>query len=149
MKIEMVALKPFPYGGKRLKPGQRFEVKGQSDARLLRALDRAADFSPPGFVAPPAKPRKMSAEEINRDVAPSLVVQSAPKSIAETIEMVPQAMLERLGGYVGSNVEADSSEADVTPTDAAPASDEASADVSPRTGKPKRQYRRRDMTSEG
>ena len=41
MTIRMLALKPFPYAGRRLIAGQRFNAVGESDARLLEALKRA------------------------------------------------------------------------------------------------------------
>lgn len=131
MKIEMVALKPFTYGGKRLKPGQRFEVKGQSDARLLRALDRAADFSPPVFIAPLAvKPRRVEVRPAVIETAPA--VEPAVSLEVEAPEAEPRA-----------------EEAPEPKEKPAPVEPEAEPDVSLRTGKPKRQYRRRDMTSEG
>ena len=43
----MISLQDHLYGGKRLKSGDKFEVRGQSDARLLKALGRAIDYTPP------------------------------------------------------------------------------------------------------
>lgn len=41
MTIRMLALQAFPYAGRRLIAGQRFDARGESDARLLEALKRA------------------------------------------------------------------------------------------------------------
>lgn len=52
-KIPMTAIKDQVYAGRRIKAGAEFEVSGQSDARLLKALGRAKDRAP---VAPTPVP---------------------------------------------------------------------------------------------
>lgn len=39
--IQMIANRYFPYAGRRLSPGDTFEVVGRSDARLLAAIGHA------------------------------------------------------------------------------------------------------------
>lgn len=46
MAIQMIALKPHRYSGKALQPGDEFFVGGNSLARLLTALGRAAVCPP-------------------------------------------------------------------------------------------------------
>lgn len=45
---KLIALKTFPYGGRRLKPNDAFTAVSAQDARLLIAIGRAkADLTPP------------------------------------------------------------------------------------------------------
>jgi hypothetical protein len=54
--IPMISLQAHVYAGKRLNPGDKFECRGQSDARVLRALGRAIDYTaPPEPVHAPAR----------------------------------------------------------------------------------------------
>ena len=54
--IRMMSMKDHLYAGKRLKAGDKFVCRGESDARLLRALGRAIDYTaPPEPVHVPAK----------------------------------------------------------------------------------------------
>jgi hypothetical protein len=57
MSIQMISIAPHIYAGKRLQVGDKFVCRGQSDARLLRALGRAIDYTPPPVVEykPPVK----------------------------------------------------------------------------------------------
>jgi hypothetical protein len=57
MSIPMISLVAHLYAGKRLKAGDKFECRGQSDARLMRALGRAIDYTPPPPIEykPPVK----------------------------------------------------------------------------------------------
>ena len=41
----MKAIKPHVYAGKRIAAGQVYEVRGQSDARIMKALGRSADHA--------------------------------------------------------------------------------------------------------
>jgi hypothetical protein len=56
MRIKMVSNGSQVYGGKRLKDGEHFEVRGESDARLFRALKMATDAPPPVPAPPPYIP---------------------------------------------------------------------------------------------
>ena len=73
MAVQMVALRPYRYSGKALKPGDVFSVRGKSDARVLIALGRAAVRLPPP--APPKEetPRKEATKPEGIDfVTPSI-----------------------------------------------------------------------------
>ncbi len=119
-KIAMVALKEHRYGGRLLKPGDRFETAGKSHARLLHAV-KNADYAP----APPAIVAK-----------PPVAPVVAPAKVAPPVE----ALAEK-------PTAAPAVEPPKPPTTpahtAAPESEEAAA------ARVKRQYRRRDMTAEG
>ena len=52
MMIRMLALQAFPYAGRRLIAGQRFDCRGESDARLLEALKRAMRDPAAGLPTP-------------------------------------------------------------------------------------------------
>lgn len=54
MTIRMLALQAFPYAGRRLIAGQRFDARGESDARLLEALKRAMRDSAAAWETAPA-----------------------------------------------------------------------------------------------
>lgn len=41
MSVPLQALRAFPYASRRLKPGDQFEARGESDARLLCAIGHA------------------------------------------------------------------------------------------------------------
>lgn len=59
-KIEMISKASHLYAGKRVAVGDRFEVRGRSDAQLMRALGRA-DFAPVAPVVaetPTEKPKR-------------------------------------------------------------------------------------------
>ena len=53
MMIRMLALQAFPYAGRRLIAGQRFDARGESDARLLEALKRAMRDPAAAWETPP------------------------------------------------------------------------------------------------
>lgn len=52
--IPMVSIAPHIYAGKRLKVGDKFEARGESDARVMRALKRAVDEESAPYV--PSEP---------------------------------------------------------------------------------------------
>lgn len=53
MAIPMKARRNFPYAGKRLKAGEEFQARGESDARVLAAIGHAERVT---VVAPVAAP---------------------------------------------------------------------------------------------
>ena len=70
MAIQMIALKPHRYAGKALRPGDEFFVGGNTQARLLTALGRAAICPPLAPDPAPAKSprqRKKPAEDAAPD----------------------------------------------------------------------------------
>jgi hypothetical protein len=99
MSIQMLALVPQIYAGRRVAAGSNFLVRGESDARLLTALGRAS-------VAVPAPVAAVFA---------------------------PLAPVQRWGKQIKAE--------ETAPTDGAQVAEE--------TPKPKRQYKRRDLTAEG
>jgi len=119
-KIQLIAKRPFLYAGKRLASGAEFNARTHSDARLLIAIGHA-DFAPQGPVEP-------------EEPQPWSVAQQPPETVA--IEVTAQPV--------------DEAPAEVLPVEE-PASDAAStapAEEAP-IAKPRRQYRRRDLTAEG
>lgn len=109
MTVPMIARKAFPYAGRRLSEGDRFQARGKQDARLLSAIGHAE-------VAPPVTAPTQA--------APSFLNVQFPERVAKTSK-----------AYSYSRTVATK-----------PALEEQA--VEPEV-KPKRQYRRRDMTSEG
>lgn len=60
--MKMCAMKAFKYATRHLTPGEVFEVKSRKDSRILRAMNRAAEYveiedSP--MVAPEPEPEKV------------------------------------------------------------------------------------------
>lgn len=57
--IPMICTKALPYAGRRLKPGDAFNARGESDARLLAAIGKAVRAPAPTPIpaAPPVVPR--------------------------------------------------------------------------------------------
>lgn len=57
MTIPMKARRNFPYAGKRLKAGEEFQARGESDARVLAAIghaERVTVVAPAPTAPPPA-----------------------------------------------------------------------------------------------
>jgi len=73
MAVQMIALKPHRYAGKALRPGDEFFVGGNTSARLLTALGRAAICTP---LAPAqesddsAAPKRRRKKAENREAEP-------------------------------------------------------------------------------
>lgn len=107
--MRMIALKRFPYKGKRIRPGDEFTV-GKADIRFLE-LTGNAEKKPVEVVKPARKPRVRKVVEVKEEVVQEETTEETTEEIteAETTEEV---------------------------------------EISPRTGLPKRQYRRRDMEAE-
>lgn len=66
MSIQMVALKPCTYAGKKQAVGDEFTVTGQSDATLYTKLGWAAVATPKPVVVAPAeeKPKRTYARKV-------------------------------------------------------------------------------------
>lgn len=133
-KIALVSLQRHVYAGRRLKPGDEFEARGQSDARLLIALKRA-DFAP---AVPEPEPELAAAPAavVELPIAAPVAIEPAPAPEVVTTD-APSA---------------DAAEPAPTPVDEQPAEQppQAPAESAPAEPvKPRRQYKRRDMTAEG
>lgn len=146
--MKMLSLKPHVYAGRRLKTDEEFECRGQSDRRLLIALGRAKDAP---VVAALLKARELT---------PTGVVLTEGDADAD-LRGLPRPDNHNRSSWVENEpvnaqpyVEAttinDSEPVFVEAGDQPrPWSDyEAPAEISPRTGKPKRTYKRRDMVAE-
>ncbi len=128
MTVQMITLRAHVYQNKRLAPGTRFEATGQSDARLLAALGRAT-------LAPVDVPREASPAP-----APAKAEERKPaaKPTAEA-----KAESDRLF-FTRQFSEPPAAAAATT----MPAPPQPGAAVDEEI-KPKRAYRRKDMTAEG
>lgn len=125
-KIPLIAQRSFLYAGRRLAAGVEFGARTQSDARLLIAIGHA-DFAPQGPVEP-EQPQPWSMPQAETPAPqPAAVVEEPPPVEVPEAPAVDEAPPS----------EPPAAEADVQP------------DISPRTGKPRRSYRRRDLTAEG
>ena len=122
----MIATKPFPYGGRSRKPGEVFNVTNARDRLLLKALGKAKDF-----VEEPL-PKK----ELKRDKPKKQITKVTEKILSDLSE--DQGKTEYAINWETSNDYSFDIE------DNKPEEEE----ISPRTGKPKRQYKRRDMEAE-
>lgn len=78
MTIPMTALRDFPYAGKRLKKGQDFNARGQSDARLLKAIGHAREAAP-AQVQPPVASGTYNTRMLT--AAPARQVQTQPDPV--------------------------------------------------------------------
>lgn len=154
MPIPMVALKALKYASKHLQPGDEFEARGTRDARLLIAI-RKADFA-----LAPAEPL---AAPVAADAIPAPAQEPAAPAQAEETAAAPVADTEpaSAAGPVVEASEADTNSATESAVDQAAAGEvapgeiaaiagepQADTEISARTGKPKRQYKRRDMQAE-
>lgn len=123
--VPMIAKRPLLYAGRRVASGAEFEARTGQDARLLIAIGRA-DFAPAG--AP--------AEEVETLMAavPAAFVEEPPQQVAAPTPAEDAPVVEAAAEAVSEPA------AEVPPP--AP-----SDDVPP--VKPRRTYRRRDLTAEG
>jgi hypothetical protein len=122
--MKMLSLKPHVYAGRRLKTDEEFECRGQSDRRLLIALGRAKD-APVVAALLKATPMKNVADV---DAPAEMTFSQDTPAFVEWPTAEQLAPAERAWGeYEAAAVV---------------------AEVSPRTGKPKRTYKRRDMVAE-
>lgn len=152
-KISLLALQSQVYAGRRLAAGVEFEARGATDARLLIAIGRA-DFAPArvGDSAPVVAPTREPVaapdplpepEALVEIKAPAVEAPADPDPIAVQPVETTAAEVEQQpepGAEPGEPAEEQAPQAEEQPAD---------ADLSPRTGKPKRAYRRRDMQAEG
>ena len=113
MSVPLQALRAFPYASRRLKPGDQFEARGESDARLLCAIGHATrHVQAPTAITDPAPVatkrgkgyRKQSLEaQASTDAAPANLLGpvaseakasesgTAEKPEAGTLETAPPA----------------------------------------------------------
>lgn len=97
MTVSMKARQAFPYAGKRLKAGQEFQARGESDARVLAAIGHAERVVAPAIVAPAPRPPAGGTYRTRAIIsAPVQVVMraeppAAPAATAQTIEAEPAA----------------------------------------------------------
>lgn len=132
MSVPLQALRGFPYAGRRLVAGEKFEARGESDARVLCAVGHATRhiqvLEPlPELAAPVATKRGKGYR------TQALVAQAAADAATETPGASPLAS-EAQASQSGT---AEKPEAGTLET-APPASDAAPA---------RRRYSRRDQTS--
>lgn len=147
MTITMIALKPLKYAGARVAKGGKFEVRGQSDARLLAAVGHAERAVPVAHVPAPVKPlpaaslKKTAIAAVAEVVAEAIVLPESQPAADDVAEARHDEQVEAAAADDAGDTPAEAEEPSEQLADA--------ADLSPRIGKPKRQYRRRDMTGEG
>ncbi len=131
-RIPLIARRSFLYAGRRLERGAEFGARTQSDARLLIAIGHA-EFAPQ--VDAEADPEALQVVVIAP--APAAAVVETSAETAAEVPADPPAQ---------PPAEAPSAE---PVAETSPAAAPADGEESPRTGKPRRQYRRRDLTAEG
>ncbi len=86
MTVSMKARRAFPYAGKRLKAGQEFQARGESDARVLSAIGHAERVVAPVIVAPAPRPPAGGTYRTRAIVAApvqAVMRAEAPSAIAE------------------------------------------------------------------
>jgi hypothetical protein len=126
MTIRMISTRTHLYAGRRLRAGEQFDARGKRDMRLLEALGRARRVH--ADVIPVARPEP-------------LIVAEPVAVVAEPVMTEPEdAELTDAGDAAEGATEDAPEQAGTEP--------EPETEISPRTGRPKRQYRRRDMTAE-
>lgn len=123
--VPMIAKRPLLYAGRRVASGAEFEARTGQDARLLIAIGHA-DFAPAGA----------SAEEVETLMAavPAAFVEEPPPQVAAPAPAEEAPVFEAPAEPVSEPA------AEVTPP--APADDVPAV-------KPRRTYRRRDLSAEG
>jgi hypothetical protein len=60
---QMIALRPFRYAGKLVKPGSRFDVSKKQDAKILELLGHAKEFVPEPLKVSPSARQPVSQSE--------------------------------------------------------------------------------------
>jgi hypothetical protein len=135
--MKLVARKRFKYGGKWREVGDEFDAKS-NDARFLIAIKRARAVKESNEVAEPvqaaAKPVVVAPVVVDPVVE---VTHEEPESFDDEQDDAPDE----------ANDEIETAE-EVEEADDSDESTDEDVEISPRTGKPKRQYRRRDMQAE-
>ena len=142
MKIDLVALRDHFYAGRRIKAEQKYSTSYRHGAALLVKLGHARYAT-----AAPDAPQPE-----HRYSGP--VIPLAAASVEEQPERAAQGEpdAEIPGDDAGAplpETEAQSTTEPAAQAEASEAAEDPAADISPRTGKPRRQYRRRDMSAEG
>ena len=142
MSISMKAIKPHVYAGKRIAAGQVYEVRGQSDARIMKALGRSADHAEE--VRPEAGPRQVE------PVAPPVTSTYSTAAIRPSealMDLLPSRVVPGDGEHKPAGFAEGGMTADVPSFPDGGLVQAASLDSTdvPRV---KRAYRRRDMKAE-
>jgi hypothetical protein len=141
-RIAMLALKNFPFGGHNVRKGREFSAPSNMAARFLIEA-KLADFAPAAQTADPEMVAEVEAalgpatSFTNTQAAEPMPVASADPIAATTTTDAPSA---------------DAAEPAPTPVDEQPAEHPTEAPAEPahvEPVKPRRTYRRRDMTAEG
>lgn len=123
MTVHMKATKAFPYAGRRLAVGDEFDARGKQDARLLIAIGKAVEFTP----EVEAKYPQQHAASVFKPNIPKSLEDVLPAGAAPDVDQVHPTTVT-VDSVVTNSLPAE-------PTEVVPAE------------KPKRQYRRRDMTA--
>lgn len=164
-KVPMVAIHRhglvYPSGGgKRYHQGEEFEARSEKDARILIAI-RKADFAPAAALAvqPVCEPAAIVAAPSPAEIPAQIVQELAPAEVLEPVavaafESDPTAVEEKQSvteevAHVSAPETPSMADAKAEVPAAETGNHDAAGDISPRTGKQKRQYTRRDMRSEG
>lgn len=159
-KVNMVSLTWHRFGGKQLRPGDPF-VSSRSNAKILKALKKARyETDSDEFTMPPATDTiatSVGAEGGSQPTSESLVSNS---DWATANEARPTAALQPVVDNVATaapeqsaqidNLDSDQKAMESEPAERQqkdPAEEASQPEVSPTAAKPRRQYRRRDITS--
>lgn len=131
MSVPLQALRAFPYAGRRLKAGDQFEARGESDARLLCAIGHATRHVqvPTAITDPVPAPAETKRGKGYR----KQVLEAQPSSDA-----TPPAALER------ETPEAQASESGIAEKPGAGDAEAAPPVEQPTTTR--RRYQRRDLS---
>lgn len=132
MSVPLQALRAFPYASRRLKPGDQFEARGESDARLLCAIGHATRHVqvPQAITDPVPDPAPVATKRGKGYRKQSLEAQA---STGSDLDSSRQGASEAQASEVGT---AEKPEAGTLET-APPAGDPAPT---------RRRYQRRDLT---
>lgn len=132
MSVPLQALRAFPYASRRLKPGDQFEARGESDARLLCAIGHATRHVqvPQAITDPVPDPAPVATKRGNGYRKQSLEAQASTGSDLDS---------SRQGA----------SEAQVSEVGTAEKPEAGTLETAPAAGDPaptRRRYQRRDLT---
>lgn len=159
MKITMESIESHRYGGVLLKPGERFQVNGQRDARLLAALGKAKEVTTEPAEAPRFVPaigsdaKKKAASESPPPPKKAAILEPAAarqqSASSPPPEQAPTPVPEPAQVPVPEPVPESTPEPAPEPAPApAPITDAAVSGLSSKDAGTKRPYKRRDMTAE-
>jgi hypothetical protein len=155
MKITMESIEAHRYGGVLLKPGEKFQVNGQRDARLLAALGKAKEVTTEPAEAPRFVPAIGSADMKKKaasEAPPPTKKVAALETAAPRLQSASSAQPEPAPAPAPepAPAPAPAPEPAREPVPApAPTTDSAVAGLSSKDATGKRPpYKRRDLTAE-